>query len=53
VIGNPSESLSGGYRSAAARFQGGTTNDANNNMMGGNARGGSDSQLDGSMQQDQ
>ena len=41
VIGPPSDSMSG-YRSTGARFQGGTTNDANNNMMGSDVRGNSE-----------
>jgi len=47
VIGAPSDMS--GYRSAAARFQGSTANDANNNMMmGSNGGHGHASELDGS-----
>ena len=43
VIGQPSDSMGhSGYRSTGARFQGGTTNDANNNMMGSDVRGNSE-----------
>ena len=50
VIGQPSDSMSG-YRSAGARFQGGTTNDANNNMIGNNVRGSHASELENSGKQ--
>lgn len=46
VIGGPE--MNSGYRSAAARFQGSTANDANNNMMGNNGGHGHASELDGS-----
>ena len=49
VIGQPADSKGhSGYRSTGARFQGGTTNDANNNMIGNNVRGSHASELESS-----